>query len=202
MSDANGMPSWSSVRPFGTSNNRSAMRWRGLVWGPPVSANCQSPTLWFHARSDDYMAIAAPVGVVYTSRAFWRECFLHIRDAAISGANERIHVAVIGIRNQGTVHLNNWCGLKDSHNVQVKTVCDTDEQLFAPAVKLVEQKTGAKPGTRAGPSSVRIGNCGSIGPSAECFPIKMRFAAQAIIVAADIAACGTIARTSVNLVRR
>ena len=67
--------------------------------------------------------------------------------AAISGANERINVAVIGIRNQGTVHLNSWCGLKDSHNVQVRTVCDTDEQLFEPAVKLVEQKTGSKPAT-------------------------------------------------------
>jgi hypothetical protein len=64
-----------------------------------------------------------------------------------AGANERINVAVIGIRNQGTVHLNSWCGLKDSHNVQVRTVCDTDEALFDAAVKLVEQKTGAKPGT-------------------------------------------------------
>lgn len=67
--------------------------------------------------------------------------------AAIAGANERINVAVIGIRNQGTVHLNSWCGLKDSHNVQVRTLCDTDEQLFGPALKLVEQKSGAKPGT-------------------------------------------------------
>ena len=67
--------------------------------------------------------------------------------AAISGANERINVAVIGIRNQGTVHLNSWCGLKDSHNVQVRTLCDTDEQLFAAGLKIVEQKTGLKPTT-------------------------------------------------------
>src|SRR3954471_8805313 len=67
--------------------------------------------------------------------------------AAIAGANERLNVAVIGIRNQGTVHLNSWCSIKDSHNVRIKTVCDTDEALFAPAVKLVEEKTGAKPGT-------------------------------------------------------
>src|SRR5687768_7439479 len=67
--------------------------------------------------------------------------------AAIAGANERINVAVIGIRNQGTVHLNSLCGLKDSHNVQIKTLCDTDEQLFAPALKLVEQKAGWKPAT-------------------------------------------------------
>jgi predicted dehydrogenase len=67
--------------------------------------------------------------------------------AAIAGANERINVAVIGIRNQGTVHLNAFCGLKDSHNVQVRTVCDTDENLFAAAVKLVDDKTGTKPAT-------------------------------------------------------
>ncbi len=67
--------------------------------------------------------------------------------AAIRGANERINVGVIGIRNQGTVHLNSWCSLKDSHNVQVRALCDPDEQLFAPALKLVEEKSGAKPAT-------------------------------------------------------
>jgi predicted dehydrogenase len=67
--------------------------------------------------------------------------------AAIQGANDRIGVAVIGIRNQGTVHLNAWCALKDSHNVQIRTICDTDERLFAPALKLVQTKAGATPNT-------------------------------------------------------
>ena len=67
--------------------------------------------------------------------------------AQIRGANDRINMAVIGVRNQGTVHLQNLSGLKDSHNVQIRTVCDTDERLFARAVALVEQKTGAKPAT-------------------------------------------------------
>jgi predicted dehydrogenase len=65
--------------------------------------------------------------------------------ASISGANERINLAVIGIRNQGTVHVNSYCELKDSHNVVVKTLCDTDELLFEPASKIVTQKTGVKP---------------------------------------------------------
>ena len=65
--------------------------------------------------------------------------------ASIIGANERINLAVIGIRNQGTVHIKNYCGLKDSHNVIVKTLCDTDELLFEPASKIVTQKTGVKP---------------------------------------------------------
>lgn len=68
--------------------------------------------------------------------------------AQVKGANDRINVAVIGIRNQGTVHLNNWCALKDSHNVQVRTLCDTDERLFARGVRLVEEKSGVTPGTQ------------------------------------------------------
>jgi len=67
--------------------------------------------------------------------------------ANISGANERLNLAVIGLRNQGTVHLNSYCGLKESHNVHLRTLCDTDEALFAPALKLVEQKAGLKPAT-------------------------------------------------------
>jgi predicted dehydrogenase len=67
--------------------------------------------------------------------------------ASIIGANERINLAVIGIRNQGTVHIKSFCGLKDSHNVVVKTLCDTDELLFEPASKIVTQKTGVKPST-------------------------------------------------------
>lgn len=67
--------------------------------------------------------------------------------AQIKGANDRINVAVIGVRNQGTVHLNSLCSLKDSHNVALRALCDTDEALFAPALKLVSDKAGAKPTT-------------------------------------------------------
>src|SRR5919108_310035 len=67
--------------------------------------------------------------------------------AAISGANDRVNFAVIGIRNQGTVHLNSLCSLKDSHNVHLRALCDTDEALFGPALKLVEEKSGLKPTT-------------------------------------------------------
>ena len=67
--------------------------------------------------------------------------------AAIAGANERINMAVIGVRNQGTVHLNSYCSLKESHNVQLRSLCDTDEALFAPALKLVAEKSGQTPTT-------------------------------------------------------
>jgi predicted dehydrogenase len=65
--------------------------------------------------------------------------------ASIIGANDRINIAVIGIRNQGAVHINNWCSLKNSHNVVLKTLCDTDEKLFESRSKMVLDNKGLKP---------------------------------------------------------
>ena len=65
--------------------------------------------------------------------------------ASIIGANERITIAVIGIRNQGSFHIESWCNIKDSHNVKLKTLCDTDELLFSSRSKMVVEKTGEKP---------------------------------------------------------
>ncbi len=64
---------------------------------------------------------------------------------SIIGANDRINLAVIGIRNQGTVHLNRFCALRDSHNVVVRTLCDPDELLFDPASRIVTERTGVEP---------------------------------------------------------
>ncbi len=57
--------------------------------------------------------------------------------ASIVGANERINMAIIGIGGRGTAHISAWCKLKDSHNVHLKTLCDTDEQFFGPRSKSV-----------------------------------------------------------------
>jgi len=64
---------------------------------------------------------------------------------SIIGANERINVGVIGIRNQGSVHINTWCNLKDKQNVIIKTLRDTDEQFFDSRSKIVHERTGQKP---------------------------------------------------------
>jgi predicted dehydrogenase len=64
---------------------------------------------------------------------------------SIIGANDRINIAVIGIRNQGSVHIDNWCAIKQSHNVNLKTLCDVDEQLFESRSKAVIEKAGVKP---------------------------------------------------------
>lgn len=67
--------------------------------------------------------------------------------ASIIGSNDRINVAVIGIRGQGGSHINNWCSIKDSKNVRLKTICDADEQYFAPRSKTVVDRTGETPVT-------------------------------------------------------
>src|SRR3974377_680516 len=61
--------------------------------------------------------------------------------AAVGGANDPMNLAVIGIRNQGTVHIKEFCDLKNSKNVIIKTLCDADERLFQPAFEIVSQKT-------------------------------------------------------------
>ena len=66
---------------------------------------------------------------------------------SIIGANDRINVAVIGIRSQGTAHINSYCSLKKSKNVWLTTLCDTDEQFFDDRSKTVCEKTGIKPAT-------------------------------------------------------
>ncbi len=67
--------------------------------------------------------------------------------ASIIGANERINMAVIGIRGRGQSHIKAWCDLRDSHNIQLTTLCDVDEQLFEPRSKMIVDKGGEKPKT-------------------------------------------------------
>jgi len=64
---------------------------------------------------------------------------------SIVGSNDRINVAVIGIRGRGMAHIDAWCSLRNSHNVQIKTLCDTDEQFFASRSKMVMDKSGRQP---------------------------------------------------------
>lgn len=48
------------------------------------------------------------------------------------GANDRINVAVIGIRGMGQSHVREYSGLK---NVRVAALCDVDRNLFEPRIK-------------------------------------------------------------------
>ncbi|MEO9021001.1 MAG: Gfo/Idh/MocA family oxidoreductase [Ginsengibacter sp.] len=67
---------------------------------------------------------------------------------SIIGANERINVAVAGIRSRGIVHIGAFCALKDRKNVQITTLCDTDEQFFdKKRIDLVTDAYGTAPKT-------------------------------------------------------
>jgi predicted dehydrogenase len=66
---------------------------------------------------------------------------------SIQGANDRLNLAVVGIRGQGSGHINSWCSLKDSKNIRLKTLCDVDEQYFAAKSKIVLDKIGEAPKT-------------------------------------------------------
>jgi predicted dehydrogenase len=67
--------------------------------------------------------------------------------SSIVGSNERINLAVIGIRGQGSGHINSWCSLTENRNIRLKTICDVDEQYFAEKSKTVFDKTGVTPVT-------------------------------------------------------
>jgi predicted dehydrogenase len=67
--------------------------------------------------------------------------------ASIVGSNDRITVAVIGIRGQGNGHIGKWCMLKENRNVFLKTICDVDEELYPERIKKVQDAIGSKPQT-------------------------------------------------------
>jgi len=64
--------------------------------------------------------------------------------ASIIGSNDRINMAVIGIRGQGGTHIDNWCALTENRNIRLKTICDVDEQYYPDKSKIILDKTGVK----------------------------------------------------------
>jgi len=62
--------------------------------------------------------------------------------ASIIGANERINMAVIGIRGRGGNHIENFAKMK---NVHLKYLVDIDENLFKKRMEQVENIAGYRP---------------------------------------------------------
>jgi predicted dehydrogenase len=62
----------------------------------------------------------------------------------VLGANDRVNLAVIGIRSQGSAHIQGFAGIP---NVQIKTLCDIDENLFPERLKMLQGKYGYTPKT-------------------------------------------------------
>jgi len=59
----------------------------------------------------------------------------------ILGANERLHVGVVGAGGMATAHMNTLLAMKDSDNAEIIAVCDVYDKRREAAAKL----TGAKP---------------------------------------------------------
>ncbi len=64
------------------------------------------------------------------------------RGARAAGPNDRINLAVIGIRSRGQEHINAFTHHKD---VAVVGLCDPDSRLFGGSSKKVEDRTGKAP---------------------------------------------------------
>jgi predicted dehydrogenase len=62
--------------------------------------------------------------------------------ARAAGPNDRLHVAVIGIRGRGGSHIEGFSKHKDT---TVVALCDIDSRLFADRAKDVEEMTGKAP---------------------------------------------------------
>ncbi len=62
----------------------------------------------------------------------------------VLGANDRVNIAVIGIRGQGSGHIQ---GFSQIPNVRIKTLCDIDENIFAERVKFLQGKYNYQPVT-------------------------------------------------------
>ncbi len=72
---------------------------------------------------------------------------------SISGSNDRINVAVIGLGwirsdglgGMGSLYVKKICSLKDEKNVRVITLCDVDERCFPESNKTVLNSMGIQP---------------------------------------------------------
>lgn len=62
----------------------------------------------------------------------------------VIGANDRINLAVVGVRSRGDGLINDFAKIP---NVRIKTICDVDERLFSSRVKRVQDQHGYTPTT-------------------------------------------------------
>src|SRR5207249_9152767 len=62
--------------------------------------------------------------------------------AAAAGANERIRVAVMGVRGRGRSHV---AALLAQPNVEIAYLCDVDKDVVGPSVARIEKASGKAP---------------------------------------------------------
>ncbi len=61
---------------------------------------------------------------------------------AAAGPGDRVRIAVMGVRGRGKALASGFAAIKNAH---VVAVCDADENVLAPVVKIVEEKQGNSP---------------------------------------------------------
>jgi predicted dehydrogenase len=62
----------------------------------------------------------------------------------VMGANDRINIAVLGLRSRGGEHCREFSKIP---NVRIKTICDPDENFFMARAAQINELTGKSPGT-------------------------------------------------------
>jgi predicted dehydrogenase len=69
---------------------------------------------------------------------------LHLGSSKVLGANDRVNMAVIGVRSRGNEHINEWLKMP---GVQVKSICDIDANFLPERAKMIKEKQGVEPKT-------------------------------------------------------
>lgn len=84
-------------------------------------------------------AIAAAMAALRTERAFAAE---PVASRKPIGANDKLRVAVVGVKGRGMSHVG---GFNGNHGCEIVTVCDADSGVIGPAMTAIEKKSGKKP---------------------------------------------------------
>ena len=69
---------------------------------------------------------------------------LAARASSLNGANNRVRVAIIGVKGRGNEHIRGFSALSKD-NVELAALCDVDESVLNQRISQVEQKSGKKP---------------------------------------------------------
>ena len=88
----------------------------------------------------DFLSRSAKTAAIAATSSF----ISNVIPSKVLGANDRINIAVIGIRSRGSQHYREWV---KNPNVHVKTLVDIDENLFPERVQELTELQGKKPNT-------------------------------------------------------
>jgi len=69
---------------------------------------------------------------------------LAARASSLNGANNRVRVAIIGVKGRGNEHIRGFSALSKD-NVELAALCDVDESVLNQRLSQVEEKSGKKP---------------------------------------------------------